>query len=314
MLLVTGGTGFLGRNFLEQTQEPCYFTGRNLAKGMRVAHETRHRFLPIDLATEDLTGLKGITGIVHCAAKSSPWGAYDEFFEHNVLATRRLLEFAKTNAVSRFVHISTPSLYFDFQDRQGVREDHRAATFANHYAHTKYLAELEVANYAGDMHVTVLRPRGIFGKHDTTIIPRIIELGDGRGIPLARDGNAVVDMTHVDNVVHAIKLALNGEHRSGEVYNITNGEPMRVIDLIDRLSYCLKREMKVRKLPGALVGTIASVLQAWGTLVGKEPSLTRYTAALLRYDQTLDILKAQHQLGYQPVKSIVDGLKDYCHK
>jgi nucleoside-diphosphate-sugar epimerase len=315
MLLVTGGTGFLGRNFLEQTSEPCIFTGRDRTKGLEIAHLTGHCFLPIDLTQNELgeiADLGAVTGVVHCAALSSPWGSYENFYRMNVLATRFLLEFAVSRGIERFVHISTPSLYFDFQNRQMIRETFCPAKPVNHYARTKQMAEAEVFCFSQRLHTTVLRPRGIFGKHDTTIFPRLVALGDGAGIPLSRNGNAVVDVTHVDNVVHAIHQALRCHHDSGRVYNITNDQPMRVIDLIERLSYVLGREMKVRSVPGALIGGIARVMEVVGRITGNEPSLTGYTAALLRYDQTLDITEARIELNYHPVKKILDGLKDYA--
>ena len=316
MLLVTGGTGFLGRNFLEQAQEPCVFTGRDRTKGEEIARITGHRFIPIDLTRKllsEVDDLGPITGIVHSAAMSSPWGTFDEFFINNYLATRFLLNFAIKQGIERFVHISTPSLYFDFKDRTMIPESFKPDRPVNHYAATKEMAEAEVFRESAKLHTTVLRPRGIFGKHDTTIFPRLVTLGDRGGIPLARKGQAVVDITHVDNVVHAIELALKGKHESGNAYNITNDEPMPVIDLINQLSQVLGRQMKVVHVPGKLMGAIARVLELAGKVTGREPGLTRYTAALLRYDQTLDITRAWNDLNYQPVRSIQDGLKDYAH-
>lgn len=316
MLLVTGGTGFLGRNFLEQAQEPCIFTGRDRTKGEEIARGTGHRFIPIDLTRSTLNEVKDlgpITGIVHSAALSSPWGTFDNFFINNYLVTRLLLNFAIVQGVERFVHISTPSLYFDFKDRTMIPESFMPDRHVNHYALTKQMAEAVVFRESAKLHTTVLRPRGIFGKYDTTIFPRLMTLGSSCGIPIARKGQAMVDITHVDNVVNAIHLALKGKHSSGNAYNITNGEPMRVIDLINQLSQVLGREMKVAHVPGKLMGAIASVLEVAGKLSGREPGLTRYTAALLRYDQTLDITRARIDLNYQPVRSILDGLQDYAN-
>jgi nucleoside-diphosphate-sugar epimerase len=226
--------------------------------------------------------------------------------------THFLLDFAVSHGIKRFVHVSTPSLYFDFTDRTMILESFRPSRPVNHYADTKQRAEEDVFRYADRLHTTVLRPRGIFGKHDTTIFPRLVALGDGSGIPLARGGSAVIDITHVDNVVHAIHLALKSKHVSGQAYNITNGESMRVIDLIDGLSHVLGREMKVVNVPGVIMGAIAVVLDVMGHVLRKEPGLTRYTAALLRYSQTLDITKATTDLEYRPVRGLLDGLKDYA--
>lgn len=322
MILVTGGTGFLGQNFLEQSAEPCAFTGRNLGKGTRIQLETGHKFMQVDLVSDPLPYLKGFKAIVHSSALSSPWGSWREFNENNVLATRRLLEQAAEDGVKQFVHISTPSLYFRFKDARDITENEVGVSpdlstspglFANHYAYSKYLAELEVLKFQDRMHVTILRPRGIFGKHDTTIFPRVIAMGRGSGIPLPLKGEAVLDVTHVDNVTHAIRLALKCEHRNGQAYNITNGEPQNLMETLDKLSYGLGEPLKMRKVNPKLLMLLGRLGELKGLLTGKEPQLTRYTAGILCFDQTLSIKKAQRELGYQPVRSIVDGLKDYAH-
>ncbi|AYG47778.1 hypothetical protein DV532_26185 (plasmid) [Pseudomonas sp. Leaf58] len=71
--------------------------------------------------------------------------------------------------------------------------------------------------------------------------------------------------------------------------------------------------MKVVHVPGKLMGAISRALELAGKVSGREPGLTRYTAALLRYDQTLDITRARGELNYQPIRSIQDGLMDYAH-
>lgn len=315
MILVTGGTGFLGQNFLEQWDDPCAFTGRNISKGTRLQLETDHRFMPIDLARDLLPSLKGYKAVVHISALSSPWGKWKDFHENNVLATRRLLEQAVKDGVKQFVHISTPSLYFRFKDARDITENEVGPDddFANHYAHSKFLAEQEVLKYQDRLHVTILRPRGIFGKHDTTIFPRLIKLGRSSGIPLPLHGEAVLDVTHVDNVTHAIRLALKAEHRNGQAYNITNGDPQNLMELLDKLSYCLGKPLKMREISPKLLMLIGRLGELKGLLTGKEPTLTRYTAGLLCFDQTLCISKARRELGYSPIRSIVDGLKDYAH-
>ncbi|WP_268629584.1 NAD-dependent epimerase/dehydratase family protein, partial [Escherichia coli] len=77
----------------------------------------------------------------HCAAKSSPWGGKAEFHRINAAATERLAEAAGRCGVRRFVHISTPAIYFDFQPHYDLDEGYRARRFANHYAASKYAAE-----------------------------------------------------------------------------------------------------------------------------------------------------------------------------
>ena len=119
--LVTGATGGLGRNAVDTL----------LARGARVRATGRDGaqrdaflargadYVPADLARLTPAALdalfEGVDTVWHCAALSSPWGAYDDFYAANVRATAALAEGAVKRGVRRFVQISTPSIYFDYQ-------------------------------------------------------------------------------------------------------------------------------------------------------------------------------------------------------
>ena len=122
-----------------------------------------------------------------------------------------------------------------------------------------------------------------------------------------------MDMTCVENVALAIRLAIEAPEAKGEVYNITNGEPRSFRDLLEESLTGLDYSIKYRKIPASLLSGIASSLEfIYKTLNLKgEPPLTRYTYYLLRYSQTLDISKAERELGYHPKISISEGIEQY---
>ncbi|TIV90047.1 MAG: NAD(P)-dependent oxidoreductase, partial [Mesorhizobium sp.] len=76
-----------------------------------------------------------------CAALSSPFGRLADFEAANVTATHNLVDFARRQGVSRFVHISSPSVCFAFRDQLGLAEDAALPEPVNHYARTKREAE-----------------------------------------------------------------------------------------------------------------------------------------------------------------------------
>ena len=122
-----------------------------------------------------------------------------------------------------------------------------------------------------------------------------------------------MDMTCVENVALAIRLALETPQAAGEVYNITNGEPRAFRDLIEETLRGLGYPIRYRKIPAPLVSAISSSLEfIYKNLKLKgEPALTRYTYYLLRYSQTLDISKAERDLGYRPKITISEGIEQY---
>ena len=110
-----------------------------------------------------------------------------------------------------------------------------------------------------------------------------------------------------------IRLALDTPQVAGEVYNITNGEPRVFRDLIEETLRGLGYPIRYRKIPAPLVSAISSSLEfIYKNLKLKgEPALTRYTYYLLRYSQTLDISKAERDLGYRPKITISEGIEQY---
>ncbi|RQH05644.1 NAD-dependent epimerase/dehydratase family protein [Paraburkholderia dinghuensis] len=318
--LVTGATSGLGKNavtFLAARQQAVRGTGRNLRAGAALRAQGVE-FLPADLATaregEFDRLLDGVDNVWHCAALSSPWGRCDDFYAANVVATTRLAHAAVRSGVRRFVHISTPSLYFDYRHRMGIPETFRPARYVNHYANTKAQAEEAIRAIAAQHCATtfvMLRPRGIFGPHDRVLIPRILRVLRERGgrLPLPRGGDARLDLTYVDNVVHAMQLATMRENLpSGEAFNITNGEPAILRDILEAMLRPLRIPFRFVGLPYAFLDAAARVMQSGAALTGREPAFTRYSIGALQYDMTLDIEEARRVLGYRPIVSLADGI------
>lgn len=320
-ILVTGATSGLGRNavdYLHQNAIPCLATGRNQAVGKALT-DKGIEFLAMDLGCADDKTLTYATqnksAIWHAAALSSAWGAYDAFYQSNVIATQRLATIAGQMGVPRFIHISTPSLYFNFSHRYDVGEQALPKRFANHYATTKYLAELalwEIAKAYPRTQFVILRPRAIFGAYDRVLLPKIIELLHKRGkLPLPNHGKVLMDTSYAQNVVHAMHLATHTAFDTKELvptYNITNGTPIRLCELLGKLFDKLNTPFAIKSVPYPMMASLARLAELWGDIRQKEPLLTAYGAGVLYYDMTLSIKKAQDELGYQPLVSLDDAI------
>lgn len=318
--LVTGATSGLGRNavaHLAAHRRAVRATGRNQRAGEALRAQGCE-FVAVDLATvsdEALDRLLDeVDAVWHCAALSSPWGRYRDFHGANVVATTRLAHAAALRGVRRFVHISTPSLYFDYRHRIGIPETFRPARPVNHYASTKARAEDAIRAIAArhpETTFVVLRPRGIFGPHDRVLLPRILRvLRERHGrLPLPRGGAARLDLTYTGNVVHAMQLSTDRDGiASGEAFNITNGEPAVLRDMLDALLTPLGIRYRTVAAPYPVLDAVARAMEAWAAISGREPALTRYSIGALHYDMTLDIEKARQVLGYRPVVPLVEGI------
>ena len=316
-VLVTGATGFLGKYVIEELVEHGYQIrafGRNSKVG-RSLENSSVSFFQGDLTKADdvLEACKGMDLVVHAGALSTVWGPWEDFYQANVLGTKYVLEGCRQTGIQRLVYVSSPSIYAAPKDQLAIKEsDAPEENNLNNYICSKLASEKLFKDYP-DVPSIILRPRGLFGIGDTSILPRVINLSQKIGIPLIGDGRQLMDMTCVENVALAIRLAWEAPDAKGEVYNITNGEPRAFRDLLEESLTGLGYPIKYRKLPAALLSGIASSLEfLYKTLNLKgEPALTLYTYYLLRYSQTLDISKAEKDLGYHPKISISEGIEQY---
>ena len=313
-MLVTGASGFLGAHVVPELRRHGYevfAAGRNEAALARVADEP-HRVVG-DLASLRARHLP-VDAVIHCAALSTPWGAWKDFHEANVAGTRHVVEFARRNHVRRLAHVSSPSVYAAKRDRLDIRETEVDRTNRlNGYIRSKIAAEdlLLEARDSGEIgELVIIRPRGLIGVGDTSLIPRLLDVHARVGVPLFGQGENLIDVTAVENVASALRLAITRGDAAGGVYNISNGDPRRFRDLLTTLLTLLGERPRFRPLDRRLAWALASAMEGvCAVLPGRpEPPLTRYTLSTIAFSQTLDISRAVAELGYRPEVSLDDAL------
>lgn len=335
VVLVTGATGFLGGTVarrLARHGEAVLATGRRpdalaaLARDGLAARAARLED-PGDVAALFEAAARvaaegrapggpshgsAVRRVVHCAALSAPWGPRAAFEAANVTATRNLVRAALAADVERFVHVSTPALYFDGSDRRDVREDAPLPPPVNHYTRTKLAAEHVVdSGVAAGLRAVTLRPRALFGPGDTTIFPRLLRALERGRLPIIGDGANRVDLTYVENAALAVERALRASDGAvGRKYNVTNGEPIALWPLLERLARELGLRPPTRRIGRRAARAAARALELAHAAFAlkREPVLTRYTVGLLSADTTLDITAARRDLGYEPEVSLEEGV------
>jgi nucleoside-diphosphate-sugar epimerase len=314
-VLVTGGTGFLGGALVRRLHGMGWDVtalGRNAAKLAQLEGEGI-RVLQHDLKNTAalVAACKDREIVFHCAALPAPWGNFEAFYQANVIGTRNVVRGCEEYKVKRLVYVSTPSIYFGYSSRVNVKENDTLPRPVSNYAATKILAEQELDKaFARGLATIAIRPRAIFGPGDSVIFPRLIpRLRSGR-LPILGDGENVVDLTYIENVVDALLLCVDSPASTlGKKYNISNGEPVKVWKLIERICVELNLQPPERKISYSMANAAATVLELLYTFIPThpEPPLTRITVSMLANSTTLDISAAKNELGYQPNVSVDEG-------
>ena len=249
----------------------------------------------------------------HLAAHLGQWGPPEEFEAGNVTGTENALAGCRRAGVGRFVHCGTEAALLageplhDVDETAQLRPDSKAL-----YSSTKARAELAVHGAATrSFETVVMRPRLVWGRGDTTLLPEITAAVKAGRFAWIGGGGHLTSTTHVDNVVEGLLLCA-ARGRSGEAYFVTDGEPAVFREFITALLSTQGLVAMDRSVPVWLArGVAAGGEGTWRALrLGGEPPLTRLALWLSSQECTIDISKARAELGYQPVIDRERGLAE----
>jgi nucleoside-diphosphate-sugar epimerase len=316
--LVTGGGGFLGGAIVR----------RLAARGDSVRSFSRGdypelRSSGVELVQGDLADAEAVARaaegcdiVFHVAAKAGIWGAYAEYYRINVSGTENVLAACRRCRIGRLVYTSSPSVIFTGNDMKGVDESAPyPAHFHAAYPHTKALAEqLVLQANSAEIATVALRPHLIWGPGDPHLIPRLI--ARARAGRLRRIGrrSKLVDTVYIDNAADAHLLAADrlapGSPIAGKAYFISQGNPLRLWDLVNRILDTAGLPPVTRSIPVPIAYIAGCMCEAiYGLLrVQSEPPMTRFLARELSTAHWFNIDAARRDLGYDPAVSVEEGL------
>ncbi|MCU0309389.1 MAG: dTDP-glucose 4,6-dehydratase [Acidimicrobiales bacterium] len=296
-LLVTGGAGFIGSNYVrhvlattddEVTVYDALTYAGNLSSLADVADDPRYRFVQGDICDRDAVAaaMAGHDAVVHFAAESHVDRSIvdpDTFVRTNCLGTNVMCDVARHIGVERFLHISTDEVYGSVEEGSSLESDPLEPR--SPYSASKAGSDLIALSYLEtyDLPVLVTRSSNNFGPYQfpEKVIPLFVtNLLDGAKVPLYGDGLNIRDWIHVTDNCTGVDLVLR-RGAVGEIYNIGGGNETTNRDLTE----------KVLSLCGA----------------GEE--MIEYVADRLGHDRrySVDCTKAR-ALGWSPAGSLDDAL------
>lgn len=250
-VLVTGGAGFIGSNYVHHlventddsviTLDALTYAGSKANLGPVLDHP-RHEFVEGDVRNEELVDeLVGrADAVVNFAAESHvdrSIRSAEPFVTTNVQGTQTLLDAATASDVERVVQVSTDEVYGEIRD--GAFSEDDPLDPRNPYAATKAGADLLAKSYhtTHDLPVMITRSSNNYGprQHPEKLVPKLITRAlEGEPLPIYGDGSNVREWLYVEENCRAIDLVLR-EGTPGEIYNVGSGEELENVEVAKRI-------------------------------------------------------------------------------
>ena len=302
-LLVTGGAGFIGSNFVrmaltdqfpdfnvEQLTVLDLLTYAGDEENLKsVSSDKRYKFVKGDIRDLELAKklMQDADQVVHFAAESHVDRSIEggsEFVSTNVMGTQVLLDAARSTNIKRFVHVSTDEVYGSISEGSWP-EDHPLLPNSP-YSASKAGSDLLVRAYnrTHKLDTVITRCSNNYGQYQfpEKVMPLFItNIIEGKKVPLYGNGLNVRDWLHVDDHCRGIALALT-KGRAGEVYNIGGGTELTNVELTHKILKAM--------------GVDEDFIQPVEDRKGHD----------LRY--SVDISKINKELGYSPQVDFEKGL------
>ena len=310
MILVTGGTGFLGRRLVHRWSE----TGEGPVVRVlsRQPKEAPGTWPPgVDVAYGDIRdepslrqAAAGVSAIVHLASKNvDPDGS--GFAEVNVEGTRRLCRAAIEAGVESFLYVSSVGVYGhrshrDADESTPVRPD-------TPFSRSKAAAERIILDHhdAGDLRALILRHRFVYGEGDAAVIPRL--MGAARRYPFwISGGRARMSVVWVDDFAEIVRrLVLRGTRVEVDpIFHVTDGRPVSYRQVVGTICRAFGYPLPRFSLPYHLV---FAVLRAREIALGIDPE----TAATSLTSMRLKLMARDNTFSNRKLAGLLPDL-DYC--
>ncbi len=318
-VLLTGGGGFLGSSIakllLNKDVSICSLQRSDCLYLKKLGIET----IRGDLSDETtvINAAKDCDTIFHVAAKTGVWGNYKDYYQCNVTGTKNIIAACRMHNIQKLIYTSSPSIVFTGDDEENINESVPYPDyFPTAYQETKALAEQMVLKANDKSLATVaLRPHLIWGPGDPHLVPRIITRAKAGHLCLIGKQNNLVDSTYIDNAALAHILAAEALAPdcvcAGKAYFISNGEPLPMAELINKILAAAKLPPVTKTIPTRLAYTLGIILEfIYKNLKLKgEPIMTRFVAKQLSCAHWYDLSAAKNDFSYQAKVSVNQGME-----
>lgn len=298
-VLVTGGTGFVGRAVVKAVAD--HGDEVRLALRSVAADNSVESVLVGEIhdRTDWAQALRGIDVVVHLAARvhvmrATPDGAV-QFHRTNTEGTLRLADACVACGVRRLVFVSTIKVNGEGTLGRAFSADDEPAT-SDPYGISKRDAERGLFARR-DLEIVVVRPPLVYGPGVKGNLARLCRLAAaGVPVPFGRVHNRR-DLVGVDNLAHLLATCVRHPAAAGNVFLAADGAPLSTPELFALIARAMDRPLRLLPVP-------VSALRLLGRLAGRSDEVERLVGSL-----EIDISKTRSMLAWRPPVPIEDGIR-----
>lgn len=315
-ILGTGVTGLLGRYLIPSLLE----RGHSVRALVLPGEDTtwlEQRGVAIhrgDVREPDslIAPMRGVDTVFHLAGMMGVWRGRADYRAVNVAGTENVARAAMAAGARRFVHVSSWTVY-GMALGMPVREDRRLTPFAEPYATTKAEGDQLVQRLVDREHLpaVIIRPGTFFGPGDRLHFARMADrLSSGNGIIIGSGRNAL-PFVYVTDVVQGLLLASERENAVGQIYNITNDQPLTQREFLRFIARVVGAPAPRVHVPYRPLYALAIAVERAAVLARSrhQPFVTRLGVKLFGTDNRHAVDKARTELGYVPRVSLRQGIE-----
>ncbi|BDG07429.1 NAD-dependent epimerase/dehydratase family protein [Anaeromyxobacter paludicola] len=315
-VLVTGAAGLVGSHVVD-----ALLRRKAVVRALLLPREPAARLLEagVEVVRGDLGdpaslrgAVAGVDRVLHCAARTGPWGPRPEYERANVAGLRALLEAARAAGVRRLVHVSSAIVHGT--DAPAPRDESAPLRpEPNPYSWSKIEGErlLEAAAREGGLEVVVVRPGLVFGPRDAGSFGRFARMLERGEMVQIGDGRNHLPLVYVGDVAEAVVLASEAPGAAGRAYLVVNDEPVTQREYLAALAAELGVPPPRRRIPYRVALTLAQLAEALVRVSGRAgpPPLTRFGVRMLGGENRFVIRRAREELGFEPRVGLAEGVR-----
>jgi nucleoside-diphosphate-sugar epimerase len=315
--LVTGATGLVGSALCRR------LAGQGRRARALVQTTSDASFLDelgVELTVGDVAeeadcrrAMEGAGRVFHCAAYVSDWAEAEEMIRINVEGLQAMMDAALEAGVERFVYLSS-LVVLGHGPQVDLDESAPVVITGDTYNRTKVMAEDMAFRYHRErgLPITIIRPPYIYGPRDRQFLPRLLATMKRGTFRYIGSGFQPFSLVYVENLVDALMAAAERSEAVGQLYHITDGDPVNRRQLVDAVCDGLGLARPTRSVPYGVAKVACFLMESAYRMLGKReaPLLNRFRLKFMATPLTFSIEKARRELGYEPRFSFKEGMAE----